>query len=135
MYGNTFIANIVSMIVASQQRFSRFQVAGTIEWGQKSKPKNNRTSNNLKKSLDQKLTLKKSHAKFPSLKNYQNITQKIFNKKKTFAEQHGWDTKALPQIFGFFEYLAPTQVKPPKKAQNRKLQSPHPPPPQKKNIL
>ena len=42
---------------------SGFQVTGMIEWGQKSKPP--------KKSLDQKLTPKKSHAKFPSLKNFQ----------------------------------------------------------------
>ena len=90
------------MIVASQQRFSGLQVTGMIEWGQKSKPKSNRTSNSIKKSLDQKLTLKKSHAKFPSLKNYQNITKNI-KKKKKFA----------PQIFGFFEYRPPPLQKKP----------------------
>ena len=44
--------------------YSGFEVAWMIEWGQKSNPP--------KKSLDQKLTPKKSHAKFPSLKNFQN---------------------------------------------------------------
>ena len=38
--------------------YSGFQVTGIIEWGQKSKPK---------KSLDQNLTPKKSHAEFLSL--------------------------------------------------------------------
>ena len=32
----TFIAHIVSMIVASEQGYSGFQVTGMIEWGQKS---------------------------------------------------------------------------------------------------
>ena len=118
------------MIVASQQRFSGFQVTGMIEWGQKSKPKSNRTSNNIKKSLDQKLTLKKSHAKFPSLKNYQNITQKILKKKKTFA----------PQIFGFFEYRPPSKKNLLSSYSDQATQkSPEPkisiPPPPKKNPL
>jgi len=42
--------------------YSRFQVLGMIEWEQNSKPK---------KSLNQKLTPKKSLAKFPRLKNFQ----------------------------------------------------------------
>ena len=60
-----------------------------IEWGRKLKPK---------KSLDQKLTLKKSHAKFLSL-NFR-------------------DTLALPQIFRLFELIPKKilgKVNPPKK--------------------
>ena len=49
-------------------------MTGMIEWGQKSKPqKIPRASNKpppKKKSLDQKLTPKKSHAEFPNLKNF-----------------------------------------------------------------
>ena len=119
------------MIVASQQRFSGLQVTGMIEWGQKSKPKSNRTSNSIKKSLDQKLTLKKSHAKFPSLKNYQNITKNI-KKKKKFA----------PQIFGFFEYRPPPRSKKnllSSYSDQATQKSPEPkisiPPPTKKNLL
>jgi len=42
-----------------------------IKWGQKSKPKKKSPGlpMNLKKSLDQKLSPKKSHAEFPCLKN------------------------------------------------------------------
>ena len=40
--------------------YSRFQVTGMIEWSQKSRPQ---------KSLDQKLTPKKSHADFVALKS------------------------------------------------------------------
>ena len=46
-----------------------FQVEGMIEWGQKSKP--------------QKLTPKKSHAEFPSLKNFQKALNDITQKLKT----------------------------------------------------
>ena len=42
--------------------YSGFLVTGLIEWGQRSK---------LQKIPDQKLTPKKSHAEFPSLKNFQ----------------------------------------------------------------
>ena len=129
----TFIANIVSMIVASQQRFSGLQVTGMIEWGQKSKPKSNRTSNNIKKSLDQKLTLKKSHAKFPSLKNYQNITQKILKKKKNLHPKSSDFLNTAPPA-PKKTFLAPTQIKLPKKSQNRKFQTP-PPPTKKKSPL
>ena len=50
-----------------------FQVTGMIEWGQKLKPnKIPRASKKPpQKSLDQNLTLKKSHAEFPSHKNFQ----------------------------------------------------------------
>ena len=42
--------------------YTGFQVTGMIKWGQKSQSK--------KKSLDQKLTPKISHAEFPSLKKF-----------------------------------------------------------------
>ena len=54
-----------------------------IEWGQKSKPTKNPLGfkQNPKKFLDQDLTPKKSHAEFPSHKNFQkalnDITRKI----------------------------------------------------------
>ena len=51
-------------------RWHRFQVTGMIKWGQKSKPRNSCIK---KKSLDQKLTPKKSHAEFPGLKNFQKV--------------------------------------------------------------
>ena len=54
-----------------------------IEWGQKSKPKKiPRASNKTqKKSLEQKLTPKKSHAEFPSLKKFQKGLNDITRKK------------------------------------------------------
>ena len=53
--------------------YSGFQVKGMIAWEQNSKPiKIPRALNKTtKKSLDQKLTPKKSHAAFPSLKTFQ----------------------------------------------------------------
>ena len=51
--------------------FSRFQVTGMIEWGQKSKPKKIRRASNK----DQNLTPKKSHAKFPSDKNFSSFVE------------------------------------------------------------
>ena len=68
-----------------QGGYSGFQVTGIIEWGQKSKPKKiPRASNKTpKKSLDQKLTPKKSHAEFPNLKNFQKIVNDITRKVKT----------------------------------------------------
>ena len=88
-----FIAHIVSITVASlsQEGYSGFQVTGMIEWGQKSKPqKITRTSNNAqKKSLDQKLTPQKSHAEFPSLKNYQALHCKRYNPKDKNSRERG----------------------------------------------
>ena len=49
----------------------RFQVTGMIEWGQKSKPKKIRRASNK----DQNLTPKKSHAKFPSDKNFSSFVE------------------------------------------------------------
>ena len=53
----------------AQGGYSEFQVMGMIEWGQKSKLPQNTLGfqQNPKKSLDQKLTLQKSLAEFPSL--------------------------------------------------------------------
>ena len=48
--------------------YSGFQVTGIIVLGHESKPK---------KSVDQKLTPKKSHAEFPSLKNFQKTLNDI----------------------------------------------------------
>ena len=59
-----------------------------------------------KKSLDQNLTPKKSHAKFLSPKNYQalsDIPRKIF-KIKHSQNNACRDTQALPRIFRGFEY-------------------------------
>ena len=52
----------------SQEWYCRFQVTGMIEWVQKSKPK---------KSLDQNLTPKKSHAESLSHKNFQKALNDI----------------------------------------------------------
>ena len=64
--------------------FRRFQVSVMIEWGQKSKPK---------KSLDQKLTPKTSHAEFPSLNKFGCTL---------FAELCGRDyVKLVPRALSF----------------------------------
>ena len=48
--------------------YSGFQVMGMIEWGKNQNPPPQKGfQQNPKKSLDQKLTPKKSHAKFLSL--------------------------------------------------------------------
>ena len=59
-----------------------------------------------------KINPQKSHAEFPSLKNYQALHCKRYNPKdnnsreregkKTFAELRGRETQALPRIFTFF---------------------------------
>ena len=59
-----------------------------------------------------KINPQKSHAEFPSLKNYQALHCKRYNpkdnnsrereEKKTFAELRGRETQALPRIFTFF---------------------------------
>lgn len=53
--------------------YSGFQVKGMIAWEQNSKPLKTPGALNktTKKSLDQKLTLQKSDAAFPSLKTFQ----------------------------------------------------------------
>ena len=75
--------------------YSGFLVTGMIEWGQKSKPK---------KSLDQKSTHKKSHAEFPSLKNFQKGLHDITRTTQS----------ALPRILRFFwvPKNIPTWIKP-----------------------
>ena len=52
---------------------SKFQETGMIEWGQKLKPQKipRASKKPPKKSLDQNLTPQKSHAEFPSHKNFQ----------------------------------------------------------------
>jgi len=57
----------------AQGVYSRFQVTGVMEWGQKSKHKKIlwASNNSQKKFLDQTLTPKNAHAKFPSLTNFQ----------------------------------------------------------------
>ena len=61
---------------------------------------------NPKKSLDPKLTPKKSHAEFPSLKNFQKALNDMPRKIKPlehYAEwQRGRNTRALPRIFSLF---------------------------------
>ena len=52
---------------------SGLQVTGMIEWGE---------NHNPQKSLDQKLTPKKSNAQFPSLKNFQKALSDNYNTKK-----------------------------------------------------
>ena len=53
--------------------YSGFQVTGMIEWGQNSRPKKSLgLPTEPKKSVDQKLTTKKSHGEFLSLKNFQH---------------------------------------------------------------
>ena len=52
--------------------YSGFQVTGMIEWGQNSKPKKSLgLPTEPTKSLDQKLSTKKSHGEFLRLKNFQ----------------------------------------------------------------
>ena len=68
--------------ISTLAEYSGFKVTGIIEWGKKSKhPKSLGFKQNPNTSPDQNLTPKKSHAKFPSHKNFQkvfnNITQKI----------------------------------------------------------
>ena len=64
-------------------RYSGFQATGMIKWRQKSKTKKIPRASNTnppKNSLDKKLTSKKSHAEFSSLKVL-NIFQKEVNDK------------------------------------------------------
>ena len=111
--------------------------------GVKIKTENNpqRFRQNPKKSLDQKLTPKKFHAKFPSLKISQKalkgITQKINWKLNVCI--CGWDSQAQPPIFILFwiPQKVPTytpvnqvtqkntcQIFPPKRIPETKISSP-----------
>ena len=82
--------------------YSGFQVTRMIEWRQKSKPKN--------KSLDLKLTPKKSHAEFPKLQNFQEA-------KQVWLYFIGWDMRRhYHKSSDCFEYPKNTcQIVPPKK--------------------
>ena len=64
--------------------YSRFQVMGMIEWGQKSKPKKipRASKETPKKSLDQNLSLQKSLAEFPRHKNFLKTLNYIIWKEK-----------------------------------------------------
>ena len=97
--------------------YSRFQVTGMIEWGQKSKPK---------KIPGPKFNPQKTHAEFPSHKNFQrNYTARIC----------GDHTQELSQIFRLFEYPTKSLLKSsypkkylpnfpyPKKSWNQKFQT------------
>ena len=61
------------LVLLHLDNYSGFQVKGMIAWEQNSQPiKIPRALNKTrKKSLDQKLTPKKSHAAFPTLKTFQ----------------------------------------------------------------
>ena len=65
--------------LVAQWGYSIFQVTGMTEWGQNSKPKKisraPKFQQNPKKTLDQKLTHKKSHAEFLVVKNLQKGKQ------------------------------------------------------------
>ena len=98
-----------------------FQMTGMLEWGQQSKPEripraikpplkkipgaSNKTPT---KSMDQKLTPKKSHAVFPSLKNFQKtlngVTCYTLFGCTIFAELRGRDARALHKFSNCFEY-------------------------------
>ena len=64
--------------------YSRFQVMGMIEWGQKSKPKKipRASKETPKKSLDQNLSPQKSLAEFPRHKNFLKTLNYIIWKEK-----------------------------------------------------
>ena len=113
------------------------------QMGAKIKTENNTQGfhQNPKKSLDQTITPKKSHAKFPSLKISQKalkgVTQKINWKLNVCI--CSWDSQALPQIFILFwiPQKVPTytpvnqvtqkntcQIFPPKRIPETKISSP-----------
>ena len=64
---------VLLLVLLYLDNYSGFQVKGMIAWEQNSKPIKIPTALNKtrKKSLDQKLTPKKSHAAFPTLKTFQ----------------------------------------------------------------
>ena len=67
--------------------YSRFQVTGMFEWGQKSKPKKFPWASNKtpKKSLDQNLTPQKFHAEFLCHKNFQKALNGVTRKLETLV--------------------------------------------------
>ena len=93
-----------------------FKWQGWSNWGKKSKPKKNPLGfkQNSKKSLDQNLTLKKSHAEFPSHKNF----QKALNETTRRIETLVFNTQKTP----YFNILA--KIFQPQKIQKSKIQSP-----------
>ena len=79
--------------IPGRGRYSRFQVTGMIEWGQKSNPK---------KSLDQNLTSKQSHAEFPNHKISRGTTppksSDCFEYPKKSLLQSSYPKKYLPKM-------------------------------------
>ena len=82
-------------VFVSQGGYSRFHVTGMIEWGQKSKPKKiPRGSNEPKKFPGPKINPpKKSHAEFPSLKNFQ---QGLSHKSRAKDIKNSLQQKGIP---------------------------------------
>ena len=70
-YPKGLLKRILEVTLTPQGAYSGFQVTGMIEWSQKSRPQKipRASSKTPKKSLDQKLTPKKSHADFVALKS------------------------------------------------------------------
>ena len=91
---------------------SGFQMTGMIEWRQKSKPKN---------SLDQNLTPpKKSHAEFPSNKNF----QKALNDKTRKIETLVLNTQKNPTYIKLPKKIYIIFQPPPPKFQKSKISNP-----------
>ena len=81
--------------------YSGFHVTGMIEQSQKSKPKNPKGFKQTpQESLDQHLTPEKSHAEFPSHKNFQNT--ETVAKQLCFYFNHESITWKLSRIFRLF---------------------------------
>ena len=93
-----------------------FKWQGWSNGGKKSKPKKKSLGlqTKLKKSLDQNLTPKKSHAEFPSHKNFQKALNDTTRKIETLV----FNTQKTP----YFNILA--KIFQPKKIQKSKIQSP-----------
>ena len=106
--------------------YSWFQVTGTIEWGQKSKPKKIPwAQQNQKKIPGLKISPKKSHAEFPGLKKPSHKTSLV---RVTGALEH---FQKIPMAVNQATQKILTKFSCPKKSQNGKFQ---PPPPPKKNL-
>ena len=93
-----FIHSFPKRVDAPEGGYFEFQVTGIIEWGQISKPKEIPYSfQENPKNPGPKITPKKSHTKFPSVKNFQkvfndttqnkNITNRMF--EFVYSSYHG----------------------------------------------
>jgi len=78
-------AGIVYLLtMVHPQGYSKFQLTGMVEWGQKSNPKKSLgLLTTPRKIPGPNITPKKSHAEFPNLKNFQKGLNDITRKKKT----------------------------------------------------